>query len=117
MAFVGQLLAYLGIGTLTVGTVIVIVNHFGGTTNAGASGWLISVVGQMLLLLGIVTLVSGGIEQTSNQLTGRLDALANDLNQRIPSPKKKYRVDPPEQHAPHLTSPRGIVEPPAGAES
>jgi hypothetical protein len=49
----GQLLAYLGVGLLTVGTALVVWGYFGGADvqRYQSTGWLISTAGQMLLFL------------------------------------------------------------------
>ena len=71
----GQLAAYLGVGTLTVGASLVLMAYFGGPANYAPTGWLITTAGQMLLFLGVVTLVSGGMEQTTQEVAERIDSL------------------------------------------
>jgi hypothetical protein len=71
----GQIFAYLGVGTLTVGTVMVLVSYFGGQTQHAPTGWLITTAGQMLLFLGVVTLVSGGMEQTTQEVARQIDTI------------------------------------------
>jgi hypothetical protein len=75
MAFVGQLFAYAGVGTLTVGAVLVILGYFGGRENYAPTGWLVATAGQMLLFLGVVTLISAGLEQTTHEVARRIDNL------------------------------------------
>lgn len=71
----GQLAAYLGVGTLTVGAAMVLMAYFGGPQNYAPTGWLVTTAGQMLLFLGVVTLVSGGMEQTTQEVADRIDSL------------------------------------------
>ena len=75
----GQLLAYSGVGTLTVGTVFVLWGYFGGIEPYASTGWLIATAGQMLLLLGIVTLVGGGMQQTTHEVTERIRHLGGRM--------------------------------------
>ncbi len=75
----GQLLAYGGVGVLTVGTVLVLWGYFGNIESYASTGWLIATAGQMLLLLGIVTLVGGGMQQTTYEVSERIE----DLGGRI----------------------------------
>lgn len=75
VTFAGQLAAYVGVGTLTVGASLVLMAYFGGPTNYAPAGWLITTAGQMLLFLGVVTLVSGGMEQTTQEVADRIDSL------------------------------------------
>lgn len=75
VALTGQLAAYLGVGTLTVGASMVLMAYFGGPENFAPTGWLVTTAGQMLLFLGVVTLVSGGMEQTTQEVTDRIDNL------------------------------------------
>ncbi len=75
----GQLLAYGGVGLLTVGTVLVLWGYFGGPANYAPTGWLMATAGQMLLFLGVVTLISGGMEQTTHEVTQRIEHLGDQL--------------------------------------
>ncbi len=75
VGFFGQILAYGGVGILTVGTCMVLMGYFGGKEGYAPQGWLITTVGQMALLLGIVTLVSCGIESSSNEVTSHIASL------------------------------------------
>jgi len=75
----GQLLAYLGVGVLTIGAVMVVWGHFGGLPSYSSNGWLIATGGQMLLFLGVVTLVSGGMQQTTHEVTRRVEHLGERL--------------------------------------
>jgi len=75
----GQLFAYLGVGGLTIGTVLVLMGYFGGPASYATTGWLITTAGQMLLFLGVVTLVSGGMEQTTQEVARRIDTLGERL--------------------------------------
>lgn len=64
---------------LTLGTVMVLSGYFGGPANYAPTGWLVAAVGQMLLFLGVVTLVSGGMEQTVDEVSWRIDHLAETI--------------------------------------
>jgi hypothetical protein len=75
----GQLFAYIGVGGLTVGTVLVLMGYFGGPASYATTGWLITTAGQMLLFLGVVTLVSGGMEQTTQEVARRIDTIGERL--------------------------------------
>ena len=79
---VGQVLAYFGVGILTMGTAVVLMGYFGGPASYAPTGWLITIFGQMLLFIGVITLVSGGMEQTTTEVARRIDALGVRL-QRI----------------------------------
>lgn len=68
----GQLLAYLGVAVLTVGTALVLWGYFGGPPAYAPTGWLVTTAGQMLLLLGVITLVSGGMQQTTHEVASRV---------------------------------------------
>lgn len=78
-SFWGQLLAYAGVGILTVGTVLVLWGYFGMIEQYASTGWLLSTAGQMLLLLGIVTLVSGGMQQTTHEVSERIEYLGGRM--------------------------------------
>ncbi len=75
----GQLLAYGGVGLLTVGTVFVLWGYFGGRASYAPTGWLMATAGQMLLFLGVVTLISGGMEQTTHEVAQRIEHLGDQL--------------------------------------
>lgn len=75
----GQMLAYLGVGVLTVGTVLVLWGHFGGVASYASNGWLVATAGQMLLLLGVVTLISGGMQQTTHEVTRRVQSIGERM--------------------------------------
>lgn len=79
LALAGQLLAYLGVAVLTVGTSMVLWGYFGGPKNYAPTGWLITTAGQMLLFLGVITLVSGGMEQTTDEVRTRIDVLGQQI--------------------------------------
>lgn len=68
----GQLLAYAGVGVLTVGTSLVVWGYLGGPPTYAPTGWLVATAGQMLLVLGIVTLVAGGMQQTTHEVSSRV---------------------------------------------
>jgi hypothetical protein len=75
----GQLLAYSGVGLLTIGTVLVLWGYFGDIEQYASTGWLVSTAGQMLLLLGIVTLVAGGMQQTTHEVSQRIEHLGGKI--------------------------------------
>lgn len=75
----GQLLAYLGVGGLTGGAVLVLWGYFGGIETYASTGWLVTTAGQMVLLLGIVTLVGGGMQQTTHEVTQRIEHLGGRM--------------------------------------
>ena len=75
----GQLLAYAGVGVLTVGTGLVVWGYFGGPDSYTPTGWLLATAGQMLLFLGVVTLISGGMEQTTHEVTQRIEQLGDHI--------------------------------------
>ena len=75
----GQLLAYLGVGVLTIGSVLVLWGYFGMIEQYASTGWLLSTAGQMLLLLGVVTLVSGGMQQTQHEVSERIEYLGGRM--------------------------------------
>ena len=76
----GQILAYGGVGLLTVGTVMVLSGYFGGLDSSYTpTGWLLTTAGQMLLFLGVVTLVSGGMEQTTHQVSRHIQYLGEHI--------------------------------------
>jgi hypothetical protein len=52
LRIVGQMFAYLGVLTLFVGSVLVLLGHFGNLANYSPTGWIIATAGQMLLFLG-----------------------------------------------------------------
>lgn len=75
----GQLLAYAGVGVLTIGTVLVLWGHFGQIAQYSSTGWLVATGGQMLLLLGVVTLVSGGMQQTTHEVSRRVERIGERI--------------------------------------
>jgi len=75
----GQILAYAGVGLLTVGTIFVLWGYFGEIERYASTGWLVATAGQMLLLLGIVTLVGGGMQQTTHEVTQRIEHLGGRI--------------------------------------
>jgi hypothetical protein len=68
----GQLLAYVGVAVLTIGTALVLWGYFGGPAAYAPTGWLVTTAGQMLLLLGVITLISGGMQQTTHEVASRV---------------------------------------------
>lgn len=79
VTLVGQIFAYIGVGGLTVGTVLVLMGYFGGPGVYATTGWLVTTAGQMLLFLGVITLISGGMEQTTQEVARRIDTLGERL--------------------------------------
>jgi hypothetical protein len=78
-SLIGQLLAYGGVAMLTVGTTLVLWGYFGGEASYAPTGWLVTTAGQMLLFLGVVTLVSGGLEQTTDEVSRRIETLGDKI--------------------------------------
>lgn len=76
---IGQVLAYAGVLSLTVGTALVIWSYFGGESDYAPTGWLVATGGQMLLFLGVVTLVAGSLEQTNREVRVRVEAIGERL--------------------------------------
>lgn len=70
-----QLLAYCGVGGLTIGTACVIWGYFGNIPSYLPLGWMAVTFGQMLLFLGFVTMVSSGMESMQMELSQRLHRL------------------------------------------
>ena len=93
-SFWGQILAYFGVGGLTVGTSMVLWGYYGGPADYAPTGWLVVTVGQMLLFLGVVTLVSGGLEQTTEEVAQRIDRLGTRLI-RIEQATASHNIRPP----------------------
>lgn len=58
---------------------MVLWGYFGGLGKYTSTGFLISTAGQMLLFLGVVTLVSGGMQQTSHEVTTRVEYLGDRM--------------------------------------
>jgi len=81
----GKYLAYLGALTLTVGAGMVLWGYLGGPTHYAPTGWFTTVVGQMLLFLGVVTLVSAGMEQTTAEVTRRIDTISEQMDRLVES--------------------------------
>jgi len=79
VTLVGQIFAYVGVGGLTVGSVLVLMGYFGGPPSYATTGWLVTTAGQMLLFLGVITLVSGGMEQTTQEVARRIDTIGERL--------------------------------------
>lgn len=78
-SLLGQCLAYVGVGGLTLGTSLAVWSYYGGPANYAGTGWLIMTAGQMLLFLGVITLVSGGMDQSTQEMTRRFDELAERM--------------------------------------
>lgn len=99
----GQILAYLGVGLLTIGTTLVLWGYFGGPVNYAPTGWLVTTAGQMLLFLGVVTLVSGGMQQTTHEVSQRVTYLGEHM----------LRIEEATQQVlqgPHFARPRADQE-------
>lgn len=79
-SILGHLIAYLGVLGLTIGGILIVWSYFGGPENYAPTGWFITTIGQMLLFLGVVTLVSKGLEQTTVEVTRRVDSLGEQLS-------------------------------------
>lgn len=89
----GQLLAYLGVGVLTIGTAVIMWGYFGGPAEYAPTGWLVTTAGQMLLLLGVITLVSGGMQQTKHEVSTRVEHLDGRMH-RIEQTAEKLLQGP-----------------------
>jgi hypothetical protein len=97
VTLVGQICAYVGVGGLTVGTVLVLMGYFGGPAHYATTGWLVTTAGQMLLFLGVITLVSGGMEQTTQEVARRIDTLGERLG-RIEEVARSGHPGEPRHH-------------------
>jgi hypothetical protein len=75
----GQLLAYCGVGLITIGTALVLWGYFGGPMHYTPTGWLVATAGQMLLFLGVIMLVSGGLEQTTDEVSRKMEQIGERL--------------------------------------
>jgi hypothetical protein len=106
----GQVLAYLGIGLITVGTTLVLWGWFGSKPQYAPTGWLICTVGQMLLFLGVTTLISGGMQQTSHEVTRRVEYLGDRILRFEQSAEQLLR-------GPHLNESRERAKSKAGQAS
>ena len=113
----GQMLAYLGVLGLTIGTSMVLLGHFRGPESQTATGWLITTAGQMLLFLGVVTLVSGGMEQTTDEVAHRIDQLGDKLLhiEQTSSALLQRSVEPTPPHGETSVS-AGSVQPATNAK-
>ncbi len=76
----GQILAYAGVGLITIGTTLVLWSYFGNSQQYAPTGWLVCTVGQMLLFLGVTTLISGGMQQTSHEVTRRVEYIGGRMH-------------------------------------
>jgi len=99
----GQLCAYSGVVLLTIGTGIILSGQFGAPVSLAPKGWVVAAVGQMCLFLGIILLVSGGMEQTVEEVSWRIDSLADQLEEieeKIQSHKRPDISDRQKQNLP-----------------
>ncbi len=114
MMFLGQILAYVGVASLTIGTTLVLWGYFGGKPEQAPLGWLVATSGQMLLFLGVVTLVSGGLEQTTSAVEEKIDELSATILRL-----EHHRPQTDFGHAPlaagSQTEPLDLPEAPPGA--
>jgi hypothetical protein len=76
----GQLAAFSGVGLLTCGSMLAMWSYFGGPPNYLPTGSIAAAIGQMLLLLGIVVLISNSLDQTTKEVTWRIDHLAEEVH-------------------------------------
>lgn len=97
----GQVMAYLGVATLTIGTALVLWGYFGDQPSYAPTGWLVTTAGQMLLFLGVVTLVSGGIEQSSVEVTRRIEMIGERIL-RIEQVSREHALRGPSIPADHF---------------
>ena len=79
LAVTGQVLAYTGAAALTGGAALVMIGYLGGPSSYAPSGWFTTMLGQLLLFLGVITLVAAGMEQTSEEVSRRVDSLHEQL--------------------------------------
>lgn len=99
----GQMCAYGGIGLITCGTAVVVWGYFGGPASYAPTGWLVTTLGQMFLFLGVVTLISSGMEQTSGEVTARIEQLGQRL-MRIESLQQSRFAGPHTRRKPRPES-------------
>jgi len=114
-AMLGQLLAYGGVGVLTVGTCLVLLGYFGGNSSYAPTGWLIATAGQMLLFLGVITLVSGGMEQTTQEVTRRVERLGEHII-RIEQASRDHALRGPKTPGRKFAQPGSQAAEPHAAE-
>ncbi len=81
-AFAAQVIAFIGVLGLTLGTFVLLYTHFLATDTDAllAPGWVVAAVSQLVLLLGVVMLVSAGLNQTSREVAWRVESLGERLN-------------------------------------
>jgi len=100
-SLIGQIFAYFGVLGMFAGTVLVLMGYYGGPEKYAATGWLITTAGQMVMFLGVVTLVSGGMEQTTEEVSRKIDTLGNMLI-RIEQASRRHALVgqhfPPEEY-------------------
>jgi hypothetical protein len=94
----GQLLAYCGVGLITIGTALVLWGYFGGPVHYTPTGWLVATAGQMLLFLGVIMLVSGGLEQTTEEVSRTMEQIGERLI-RIEQNSREQTLRGPKVHA------------------
>ena len=105
----GQVLAYAGVGLITVGTTLVLWAWFSKSPQYAPTGWLVCTVGQMLLFLGVITLISGGMQQTSHEVTRRVEYLGDRILRFEQSAEQVLR-------GPHFNEVRERAQSRAGVE-
>lgn len=98
----GQLLAYCGVGLITIGTALVLWGYFGGPTHYAPTGWLVATAGQMLMFLGVITLVSGGLEQTTDEVSRQLEQISQRLD-RIDQQSRQQPANGPSPQPAHFS--------------
>ena len=89
-----QIFAYFGVLGMFVGTILVLMGYYGGPEKYAATGWLITTAGQMVMFLGVVTLVSGGMEQTTEEVSRKIDSLGNMLIRIEQASRQRALVGP-----------------------
>lgn len=107
LLMIGQILSYIGVLSLTIGTTFVLWGYFGENhPNYAPMGWLVLTAGQMLLFLGVVTLVSGGMEQTTAEVAQRIDALGEHIFRIEQGSTRRFSTEQPTAIStrPDLTS-------------
>lgn len=85
--FIGQSLAYLGTGILSVGGAAIVWSFYDGPEHIVPAGWIMVFAGQLMLFLGLVTLITSGVKELRSDVVNRVDFIRSLLS----------RLDPPAQ--------------------
>lgn len=97
---VAQVMAFAGVGGMTVGTAAVIWGYFENISNYLPLGWLVLTFGQMMLFLGLITMVSTGMDDSRNRILGEMGEISSRLR-TLETTRKEPEVQPrnPRQSA------------------